>query len=302
MGWIKGKGCLANLLVLSFLLIAPAEAGGLWSVEPSSAAIAAEPGAPATDGLPDGRIAEDPDGDIAAAWYADPTTRYRHAVLGDGIEAGALVVETRDGKRSTLVLPQSEVFEDRTPRLADLDGDGRTEVITIRSSSTQGSSVTLYGLSGNTLVEMATSGFIGRANRWLNVAGIADFDGRPGREIAFVRTPHIGGTLFFFGFRDGVMTALGSIDGFSNHVIGSREMRLSAITDVDGDGRPDLALPSDDRRTLRIIALRPDGPEELFAIGLPGRIDKAIGVEGSGPSTAFTVGLDDGSVYRISRQ
>ncbi len=278
-----------------------AEAADRWVVEKSHDRIAAETEQPARNGLPDGLVAKRGDGDIVAAWYEMPTTRYRHAILGDAIEAGELVVTTRDGERLSLVLPQSQVFEDRTPRLADLDGDGTIEVITIRAALTQGASITIYGLSDGALIERASNGFIGRANRWLNVAGIADFDGQPGLEIAFVRTPHIGGRLFFFGFRDGALEEIGSVDGFSNHVIGSREMRLSAVTDVDGDGRQDLALPSNDRRTLRIIGLKPEGPLELAAVDLPGRIDKAISVRGTGQASAFIVGLEDGAVLRVSR-
>ena len=48
---------------------------------------------------------------------------------------------------------------------ADLDGDGTTEIITIRSSVTHGASVTVYGVQDNKLVFRATTGFIGRANR-----------------------------------------------------------------------------------------------------------------------------------------
>ena len=195
-----------------------------------------------------------------------------------------------------------EVFEDRTPRLADLDGDGTVEVIAIRSSLAKGASVTVYGLVGGKLNERASTGFIGRSNRWLNIAGIADFDGQPSLEIAYVCTPHIGGTLFFYAYRHGSLERIGSIDGFSNHVIGSREMRLSAVADVDSDGRDDLALPSDNRRTLRVIGLKPGSPVEFGAIALPGRIDKAIAVDGSGPPLRFTVGLGDGTAWRISRQ
>ena len=149
----------------------------------------------APDGLPDGLIATHKGGDIASAWYASPTERYAHGILGDAIEAGSLHVETQAGKRLSLVLPRSEVFEDRYPRLADLDGNGTVEIITIRSSLTRGASVTVYGLEGETIAEKATTGFYGRKNRWLNIAGIAPFLGIAGNEIAFVQTPHIGGDL-----------------------------------------------------------------------------------------------------------
>ena len=65
----------------------------------------------APNGLPDGRVTTGT-GDIAEAWYSEPTTRYAHAVLGDGIEAGALRVKNQRGEVYTFRLPSTEVFED----------------------------------------------------------------------------------------------------------------------------------------------------------------------------------------------
>lgn len=253
--------------------------------------------------LPDGRIeTASQAGGIVAAWYADPTDRYGHAVLGDEIEAGTLRVETTDKKTMSIALPQSEVFEDRTPRLADLDGDGRSEIVTIRSSLTRGAAVTVYGLRGGELVQLASTPFIGTRNRWLNIAGIAPFRGRKGREIAYVQTPHIGGTLFFYAFENGRLRNVGELSGFSNHAIGSREMRLSALADIDGDGRMEIAVPAADRRKLRLIRLGDSGPAEIGAIPLPAPIDRAIAVAGTGRGARFSVGLANGTVHRINRQ
>lgn len=299
-------GALLALLALC-IPVMPAGAADNWKIERIEKGtwpdvVIKEPGRRAQNGLPDGRVATRATGDIAEAWYGEPTRRYAHAILGDAIEAGSLHVNTRDGKTLTLRLPQSEVFEDRTPRLADLDGDGTTEIITIRSSSNKGGSVTVYGVIDGKLQQMATNGFIGRSNRWLNIAGIADFDGRPGLEIAFVRTPHIGGTLFFYGYRNGKLQRVGAIDGFSNHAIGALEMRLSAITDIDGDGKIELALPSNNRASLRIVELRPGKPVERAEIPLPARIDRAIAVRGKGRGISIIVGLDDGEIYQLTRQ
>lgn len=257
---------------------------------------------PAPGGLPDGLVATyEGKGDIASAWYAGPTSRYRHGVLGDDLEASALVVRTPAGKDLTFNLPETQVFEDRYPRLDDLDGDGKVEVVTIRSSTSLGASVTLYGIDGDRLVERASSGFIGQANRWLNIAGIADFRGTGGKEIAFVEKPHIGGTLFVYQFAEGGLALVGTLDGFSNHKIGARELRLSAVADVNGDGRTDLALPSFDRRKLRIVEFRDGGLAELAFAALPSRIDKAIAVRGSGRNVSFLVGLENGEVHEVHR-
>ncbi|MEM6462805.1 MAG: VCBS repeat-containing protein [Pseudomonadota bacterium] len=296
-----------STLIFAAASLIPANAADGWTITRIDASkwpasIVPEQGRPANNGLPDGRVATASGGDIVQAWYAEPTRRYGHAVLGDGIEAAALHITTADGALRTLRLPQSEVFEDRTPRLADLDGDGRIEVVTIRSSLSKGGSVTIYGLVDGQLRELATNGFIGRTNRWLNIAGIADFDGRPGMEIAFVRTPHIGGTLFFYGFGNGELRRLAAIEGFSNHAIGAREMRLSAITDIDADGKIELAVPSKDRATLRFVELQRGKAVDRGAVLLPARIDKAIASKGHGQSTDIVVGLENGEVYRLERQ
>ncbi len=285
----------------------PLRAGDGWTVRRIEAAtvpaeIVKEQRALSSGGLPDGLVATfGGDGDLRAAWYGAPTRRYGHAVLGDGVEAGALVVRTKSGRLRSLVLDKTQVFEDRYPRLADLDGDGRIEVITIRSSLTEGASVAVYGLVGGALRQLAATPFIGRANRWLNIAGVADFAGMGGKQIAFVETPHIGGTLYLVALKDGRLVRIARLGGFSNHVIGAREMRLSAITDINGDGRPDLVLPSADRRALRMIGLVGGKFVELARVALPGRIDRAIRIDVRGGERIITVGLGDGRVFAISR-
>ncbi|MEO0980049.1 MAG: hypothetical protein AAFY24_22485, partial [Pseudomonadota bacterium] len=220
------------------------------------------------EGLPDGTYAIHNPGtkDTVVAWYGTPTRRYRHAILGDDVEAGSLHVALRDGRMFEFHLPQSEVFEDRTPRINDLDGDGRFEVITIRSFADAGGSVAIYGLRGGKLVELASTDPIGRTNRWLNIAGIADYAGRGKPQIAYVETPHIGGTLFFVEWRGKALVPIASIAGFSNHRIGAREQDLSADIDFNADGRPDIAVPSNDRRTLRVVGIMDGRAKELHQV------------------------------------
>ncbi|KAA2311481.1 VCBS repeat-containing protein, partial [Puniceibacterium sp. HSS470] len=87
------------------------------------------------------------EGVIEAATYAEPTRRYDHGVLGDDVEWGALVL-TLPGRQITLRLPETRVFEDTQPRLADLDGDGAPEVITVESDLALGARLSVYGPSG----------------------------------------------------------------------------------------------------------------------------------------------------------
>ena len=255
------------------------------------------------NGLPDGKIAvPETETDIAEAWYAETTTRYRHAVLGDGIEAGALKVKTPRGETYTFRLPRTEVFEDITPRLADLDNDGTTEVITIVSSRFEGASVAVFGLVGNAFIKKAQSPFIGRPNRWLNIAGIGTFTGRNVMEIAVVETPHLSGRfkLYFFSPNKAVLKTPGQTPGFSNHELGSRELRLSATADIDGDRLSDLVLPSLDRRTLYLISLARGAIKLLGRIDLPAAVNRAISVRRENGAVKIVTGLDDGNIYSIT--
>lgn len=297
-----------NLLILAFVLaLSPGlMAQQAWQVQTLDQPevfdeLVRETRQPAPDGLPDGLIATHDTGTIRSAWYSMPTKRYGHGILGDAIEAGQLKIHTASGKTLSFELPETQVFEDLYPRLADLDGDGATEVITIRSSVTEGASVAVYGIKDNALVERASTGFIGRANRWLNIAGIASFKAGHAKQIAFVSTPHIGGTLHVYEFDGNRLIKVASIYGFSNHAIGSREMRLSAMADINNDGAVDLALPSDGRDVLRIIGVVHGKLAELASARLPSRIDKAIAVAKDGPVPAFIVGLGNGKAYRVSR-
>ena len=254
----------------------------------------------AKNGLPDGRIATGKS-DIAQAWYSEPTTRYAHAVLGDGIEAGALKVKTNRGEIYTFRLPSTEVFEDITPRLVDLNLDGTTEVITILSSKSSGASIAVFGLNGNAFIKIAQTPFIGRSNRWLNIAEINHFSGNRRPEIAAVITPHLAGILQFYRMENGKLIKVAQSAGFSNHFIGSNELRLSRVADVNANGIPDLVIPSLSRRELVVLGIEQNNFKELERIALPARINRPIAIRDQDGRSEFIVGLDDDRIYSIKR-
>jgi len=235
--------------------------------------------------LPDGYIAIAEAGDIRNAWYGQPTDRYDHGVLGDAIEGGSLVVVTEGREELEFVLPESQVFEDITPRIHDLDGDGTNEVIAIRSSQTGGSAVALYGVREGKLVELGASSENGQPNRWINIAGIVG-NGDGTATVYAVRTPHIGGRLFSLSYANGEVTESGTLAiDVSNHVIGSRELGLSATGDIDGDGKDDLVMLSQDRTRLRFPL------NDLPDIAIPATIDKALIVLNGRIITGSTDGM-----------
>lgn len=255
------------------------------------------------DGIPDGRVAVASSGDgIQRAWYAEPTERYAHGALGDVVEGGALIAEDVYGQRFTASLGPTEVFEDLTPRIVDIDGDGNNEIVTIRTSLRSGAQIAVYGISGSRLIERAATTPIGRANRWLNIAGIADFTGDGQLNIAIVKTPHIGGILEILAWSRNELKLVDSADGFSNHVFGSRDQGLSAVGKVNDDRIPDLVLPDAQRRSLRAVTAAGGRILEIAAIPLPAEAVTAIGVVSDAGKAIFATGLSDGSLVAVTRQ
>ena len=180
------------------------------------------------DQLPHSRVARG-NRNIIAAWFAGPTDRYRHGVLGDELEASRLEVETDDGKQLHVDLPPARVFEDLEPRLADLTGDNNDELIVVESDTKSGASLTVYGIVTDRLVRVAATPFLGQPNRWLNPLGAGDFDGDGRPDIALVATPHIGGLLRLYRFKDGTLSLFAEYSGVSTHRIGSTELGLGRL-------------------------------------------------------------------------
>jgi len=236
-------------------------------------------------------------GPIRRAWLAEPTKRYDHAVLGDGVEAGALVVETRDGTRHRLRLDDGAVFEDLTPRVADLDGDGVEEVVVVKSYQAHGAALAVAHFRADGTLALAESPPLGQAHRWLNPVGVGDLDGDGTMDIAVVETPHIGGTLRVYAWTGEGLVARAALAGFSNHVIGSPVLGLSAVADMTGDGRPELVVPDETRGTVKIVQLNGDALQVIETLAVPGHVALGLFVVNG----RVAVGLRDGRLAVLGR-
>jgi hypothetical protein len=225
------------------------------------------------DQLPQSRVARGRR-NIIAAWYAGPTDRYRHGVLGDELEASRLVVETFDEKHLHVDLPPTRVFEDLEPRLADLNGDHNDEIIVVESDTTLGASLVVYGIITGCLVRMAATPFLGQPYRWLNPLGVGDFDGDGRPDIALVATPHIGGILRLYRFDDAALSLFAEYLGVSTHRMGSTELGLGRV--IPATPRDRLLVPNQARRALMLLEWTPDGWHEITRAQLPGQLRSSL--------------------------
>lgn len=195
---------------------------------------------------------------IDAARYAEPTSRYAHGVLGDDEEWGALILELvpcaaceDEARREVIIrLPETRVFEDVAPRLADIDADGRPEVITVESDMSRGARLAVYDETGL----RAATPFIGTAFRWLAPVGAADLDGDGRIEIAYVDRPHLARTLRVWRLEEGALVELAQMPGLTNHRIGERDI-AGGIRDC-GAG-PEMVVA--DAAWSRLVAVTLDG-------------------------------------------
>lgn len=283
------------------------DAGGLWygvDLNGGHARLkfldAPRRASPPDNALPDGEVVTGTR-DIARVWFASPTKRYEHNVLGDAVEAGSLTIVTTDGKIQTVALGDDAVFEDLTPRLADLDGDGRDEIVVVKSYLTRGSAIAVIAQRKGRYQIVAETPPLGGPHRWENPAGIGDFNGDGKIDIAVVRQPHAVGALELWTYADGRLRRGPSLDGFSNHIAGTRALGMSAVADFDGDGTPDLAIPSFDHARLRIVTFKPVA-QEIASIKLPSDARTNIGVVARDKAPpALLLGLADGSLVLIRR-
>lgn len=198
---------------------------------------------------------------IVKAMLSCATSRYAHAVLGDAIEAGCLIVEDEAGAVFQLDLPENQVFEDLIPRIADVNSDGQNDVVLVRSEARTGAALVVYTLapvdSEKKLTELVATPAIGTAFRWLAPVGIADFNNDGVQDVAYVQTPHIGGILRVWSIIDGEFTEIMQSSGYSNHRIGDTRVSTAKVMDMNNDGVMDIALPDQRRHNTVWLTLYP---------------------------------------------
>ncbi|MFC6951486.1 hypothetical protein [Halorubellus litoreus] len=218
------------------------------------------------DPLPDARVVV---GDEHAVVLAGATRQYDHGALGDGVEASDIAtISLQDGSVSTFPVGRG-VVEGTSPILADVTGDGTESILVTESDADAGARIVAYDHDGRVV---ARGPAVGSGYRWRHQLAVAPFhpDGVP--EVAVVKTPHIGGTVEFYR-RDGeTFRLVATADGYSSHALGSRNLDGARAFDVDGDGTPELVVPTDDRLSLAVLSRTDDGVRRSGVLDPPATI------------------------------
>jgi len=251
----------------------------------------------AVNALPDARLLVDPAGRILL--LTDPTTRYAHGIAGDEFEAAQVtLVETRPGPRVVLniVIPDNRVVEGIAPIWADLNGDGTREIIVTLSDVENGAQVVAFDEQGNMV---ANGPAIGQGFRWRHQLAVAAFAPDGALSLAEVLTPHIGGLIGFYRWVGDELVIDATLQGYTSHVINSRNLDMAAAGDFDGDRRPELLLPNQSLEALGGIRWEADGARVVWSLSLDGQLTTNIGaVTLPDGQIAVAVGMDTG-VLRI---
>lgn len=248
--------------------------------------------------------------DGVRAWFDGATDRVPHGALGDTTESTRLVIARRvvsdpmDDAGDPLVSeamtvvdledePNQPVFEGLSPLLADVDGDGVTDVVTTISDRQVGARLAVFDQAGQPVAESQP---IGQGNRWRHQIAVAPTGPDGQLEVIEVQTPHLSGDLQFQRFDGGTLMLQHTLSGFRSHVLGSRNLDGAVVFDADGDGDPEVVVPALDLTTLAVVEPGPGG-NRVLSIDLAGStVSSNLALANTDAGLVFAVGAADGTI------
>ena len=240
--------------------------------------------------LPDARLVTTSDGHRVA--LTDATARSSHGVLGDELEAASLTILGPAGSRRVVEIDHPAVIEGIAPIAADLDSDGADELIVTVSDDRDGARLRAYATDGSLVAE---SQAIGRGFRWRHQIGAGAVGPDGEIELLSVRTPHIGGIVEAFRLVGDRLELVATAGGFSSHRIGSANLDMALLADVDGDDRLELVVPTDEMTALGVLRRTPDGFEVVALLPLGARlVTNVAATMDPGGGLVLAAGTDDG--------
>lgn len=213
---------------------------------------------------------------IKHAWLYKQTLDYDHEILGDNIESRAIAIQLNDDTKLTYELDNKHVFEDLKVRLYDINADGKDEIFVITTHLEKGASLAMFEASEENIRKTASTPYLNRTYRWLNVVGFSDFNGNRKQNIALIKTPHIGGYLTIYEYENNKFKEIYTRYGFTNHYIGSRELDMSAVADLNDDKTDEMILVDMKAQNIKIISFKNGKYKELKTIKNDSKINSAI--------------------------
>lgn len=252
------------------------------------------------NGLRDARPVTSSTG-LVALYVGATNQRYVHGILGDNYEGSGLAIlrltTSQFGVVTRTDLQGEDVFEGVAPFWADVNGDGTEDLVTTVSNSTVGSWIRVYLFDGTAFIGEVNSTPLGQGSRWLHQIAFAPFGPNGEQELVAVRTPHINGTVQFMRYNaaTNALDTVAEADGYTSHIIGSINLDMVVAGDFNGDGQPEIVLPSQDRTRIVSLQHTTEGVREMWSLPVNGRIMtnlSAVTLPEGGLALAY--GTDDG--------
>ncbi len=239
--------------------------------------------------LADGRVVR-----VSEDRYAllgDRTDRYRHRALGDAFEGGSIVVvDARGTVETRRTVDPPAVIEAQAPLAADLDGDGRRELLVSVSDSADGARIAAFAPGGSRLATGPVHG-----SGWRHPLAVAPLGPGGDPELAVVRKPHVEHVLEFYRFDGTELSVRTTLRGFRSHTYGSRTLDGALAADFDGDGTAELLVPTTGRAELAAVSRTADGAAVDWRLPLDGTLRTNLaGTADGGGGVAVGAGTADG--------
>ncbi|ERH02121.1 MAG: hypothetical protein J07HN6_01686, partial [Halonotius sp. J07HN6] len=149
------------------------------------------------------------------------------------------------------------------------------------ADTANGARIRVYDIDGGAI---ATGPIYGPG--WRHQLCVAPFGPNATPELAVVRKPHVDRTVEFYRLTDGALEVVATKQGYSSHTYGSRNLDGALAGDLDGDGRPELLVPTTPRQELAVLQRTDGGVEQAFSLPLGGTLTTNVA----------GVALDDGRI------